>query len=555
MTFLGQQKEKDVFVRDASGLVRELSTRRATFFNIGGTLGNVAITIAYVALAPTVLILGLPLYIWAILIGAIFAVGYIVCLTVLTHTMPRSGGDYVYTSRITHPLLGFLEGFTFLFALGAGMGYNAWATVFNLGNLLTAGVVYGSGYVSLGSVFTQHSVLLVGTVLVFLLAGLITVLRPGLYYRTVTLLVGIGVVSLFLLFFSLIGVTSAGFAANFQHYSGITTANLMQTANSSGFNLQAPITLTAIASMLSFSIWVYVGYANSTFMAGELRGKPGRNVAISTSIPLFFALFSLGFANIIFLRVIGYNIVNAWAYLFWNNPGAAPFGTAPSTVLLAVIANPGLAPLSLVAGFSLLIIFNFLILVTWIECATRILFAQSMDRTMPKFFSSVSQRTNQPVYSIVFVGIFGFLFAILTIYGYSPISSTYYSVLIGFLALLFPAVNAILFKWRKPSIFKTAPSWATREFLRIPLVGWAGIFWLVFLIPVWGYVTLWGTISSLISSPSHSYLSLLSATFSSGILITVLLIIAGALWFYGYKTYNKRKGYDMDLVFQEIPPE
>src|SRR5262249_13241648 len=106
----------------SSGPVREVSVTTALFFNtaafIGGTLGG-AWTIAVLAGVPIVVVGPFLNWSWTafivgtacVLLGLIFAS--------LTTVMPRSGGDYVFTSRIipvVGPFLAWVESFTLVFA-------------------------------------------------------------------------------------------------------------------------------------------------------------------------------------------------------------------------------------------------------------------------------------------------------------------------------------------------------------------------------------------------------------------------------------------------------
>src|ERR1700690_399334 len=113
---------KTLFTRQSSGLVREVSVVNALFFNtaafIGGTLGG-AFGIAVLAGVPIVLFGSLSN--WTV--PAVVTGGLCILLAFifasLTSVMPRSGGDYVFSSRIVTrigPLLGWLESWGLVFA-------------------------------------------------------------------------------------------------------------------------------------------------------------------------------------------------------------------------------------------------------------------------------------------------------------------------------------------------------------------------------------------------------------------------------------------------------
>ena len=113
---------RTLFTRQSSGLVREVSVVNALFFNtaafIGGTLGG-AYGIAVLAGVPVVVIGGLTNWSWvAFLVGAACVLLALIFAS-LTSVMPRSGGDYVFTSRIVPkigPFLGWMESWMLAFA-------------------------------------------------------------------------------------------------------------------------------------------------------------------------------------------------------------------------------------------------------------------------------------------------------------------------------------------------------------------------------------------------------------------------------------------------------
>src|SRR2546423_7781916 len=111
-----------LFVRQSSGLVRDVSVTNALFFNIAAFVG-VGLTLypAFYSLAfvPVWRFGPFSEYGWAAIITGIFCVILALIFASLTSVMPRSGGDYVFTTRIVPrigPFLGWLESWMLAFA-------------------------------------------------------------------------------------------------------------------------------------------------------------------------------------------------------------------------------------------------------------------------------------------------------------------------------------------------------------------------------------------------------------------------------------------------------
>src|SRR5438128_3601887 len=108
-----------LFVRQSSGLVREVSVTNALFFNVAAFVG-VGLTLYPIfyslAFVPVWKFGGLSEYGWAAIAAGIFCAVLALIFASLTSVMPRSGGDYVFPSRIVHPFLGWMESWTLVIA-------------------------------------------------------------------------------------------------------------------------------------------------------------------------------------------------------------------------------------------------------------------------------------------------------------------------------------------------------------------------------------------------------------------------------------------------------
>jgi hypothetical protein len=107
-----QSTTPKLFVRQSSGLVRNVSVTNALFFNVAAFVG-VGLTLypIFYSLADVNVWRAGPFsaYGWAAIIAGLFCILLAMIFASLTSVMPRSGGDYVFTSRIRHPFLGWTE--------------------------------------------------------------------------------------------------------------------------------------------------------------------------------------------------------------------------------------------------------------------------------------------------------------------------------------------------------------------------------------------------------------------------------------------------------------
>src|SRR5712691_4371693 len=124
-----------IFVRRSTGLVREASALDATIFNavfsapVGATLaiGVLWALSAFPGADP----------VWATIIAVVLNIPILIMMALLASSMPRTGGDYVWVSRILSPPLAMISNFAA--ALSAMIGATFWARffpVFALGPIL-----------------------------------------------------------------------------------------------------------------------------------------------------------------------------------------------------------------------------------------------------------------------------------------------------------------------------------------------------------------------------------------------------------------------------------
>src|SRR5947199_3401927 len=199
-----------LFVRQSSGLVRNVSVTNALFFNVAAFVG-VGLTlypIFYSLAGVPVWKHGLSEYGWAAVIAGLFCILLALIFSSLTSVMPRSGGDYVFSSRILHPFLGWLESWTLVIASVLIIAFEVPLVLRNL--QITARIIgIGAGghfFTHANSWFTDSTGAITGTpgfvasIVVLLLIGVICVLPTRTFHKVVTTLAAYGVACFVLMF-------------------------------------------------------------------------------------------------------------------------------------------------------------------------------------------------------------------------------------------------------------------------------------------------------------------------------------------------------------------
>ncbi len=473
---------------------------------------------------------------------------------VLASAMPRSGGDYVWTSRIMHPYLAYIEGFAFVIAAMGFAGFNAWAIMVGGGGNMLTGIASGSPqmWINAWNWFTVPTNQYILGAVVFLAMGIVCVVSMRGVHRIVTAAAAISLVSMVVIFFSFFGVDSNSFNSNFAHMVGNQTSQVVATATNSGMSLSSSFSLATFGALFSFALFSFLGFNLSSYMAGELKGNISRNTLIAVLAGLVAILFTLTIYYLPMYNVGGTYAAYGWGFLYWNAPSIAPFSSAPLPTVLAAIAHPSIWPLYLILGLAVFILFNFLIVVGYIVLSSRVVFAMSMDRMAPKWLGEVSSRTASPVRLMLLMTLGGFLFFLATVTTSSPINTLYFTSLAWLPSWLFPGLNALILPYRRKDLFEAVPSPWSKKVVGVPVAAILGLIWTVFIVVVYATTVLPPIYQTLTAAGT----SVVSTAISSGVVDALIVLVIGTVLYFITTWWNKRKlGIDPRMIFKEIPPE
>src|SRR5205085_7436672 len=305
---------------------------------------------------------GISEYAWAAIIAGIFCAILALIFASLTSVMPRSGGDYVFTSRIVHPFLGWMESWTLVIASVLIIAFEVPLVLRNL--QITARIIGigAGGFGGANGWFTDATGAITGTpgfigsVVVLLVIGAVCVLPTRTFHRVVTALAGFGVAGFIAMFiFGLAATSRSTFEANLPHYTGGVTAAKIAASGKADFIAGTShhfvsdlFSTTVFPFVLSILLFQFIGFQYSAYIAGEVRGNVRRGVTIA----LLGALAIGVLANSLYVDAIsnhfGFGTNLSWRASYWgftSHLSALPLGQPNSMPLLAVIANKGLWPI------------------------------------------------------------------------------------------------------------------------------------------------------------------------------------------------------------------
>jgi len=528
---------KKVFARDATGLVRELGFRDHLLISQG-------IVLIINGFVTTVLFA--PYFFPGANLYAVFALGGIppLCMAYvygkLSAGMSRSGGDYVWSTRIIGPIYGTIQVVFLIAALVYYNCFNLWdqfviglgPSFFGVGAAVKSAslTTLATNLASVGWGFPLSMVVLVVIILIALLGiraySIFCRISVPTYLIVVTLFaIGVGVLSRPDVATSFNNAMAfAGFKTT---YSSVISATTAGGYSATAFSL--PNTLLAA---IPWGFLTYVGFNFSSYAAGETKN-------VKTSIYRAYMISWL--VTLIALEILTYLVyssfttqfLNSLAYVAGATPSAFPVDPFPNFLLsLQDPAIGAIVGIGLFLGWMInstgLVIFS-----------SRMVFAASMDRLLPRSFANVSDRFHSPHVATLLIGVLSA--AYLTVYwNYGAIASILNSSILIPIGLGMPLLAAGLLPIVRPELYKRLYGSMKN--------GW--------LMSVAGFVGAAGFAIYVISETTP----LVSGTFLGANIYyaygEVAIIILVALGILGWGRYRAHQaGTTLHTIFSEIPPE
>jgi amino acid transporter len=571
-----------LFTRQSSGLVREVSVTNALFFNTAAFVGTgvgwypVFYTLAFVPVGTA----GFTTYGWAAIIVGAACVLLGLIFASLSTVMPRSGGDYVFTSRLIPkigPLLGWVESFTLVFA---SLAIIAFEVPIVLRNIQITGRIIGIGtgvgfFERANGWFAEDGVItgwpgFIGALIV--IAGIfVVVVQPTRrFHRLVT---GLAVISLasaaVMLVFGLLFIDRGSFETNLPRFAdGVTVDQLSRAAGEAGLRGEgvgivdpagtgAALPFSLFSFMAAILLLNYIGFQYSAYIAGEVTGNVRRGilVAVLGALAIAVAMNSL-YVDLLSLR-LGLDANLGWGGAFWGfiTDPPLPLGQPNSLPLLAEISRPGLWPVWAFVSLAGAI-FPFLLCPVYINFISRVGLAWSLDRQAPAWFGEVNERLRAPLNAILTALGIAVVFAVLQNFpllpdGLAPpegklnlVATLWFSITMAFLTWFMPGVNALVGPLARRDLLANAP-WRRA----LPVIG---VVWLVFIGVLYWYAGFKPILDFLGQAPGESTLEYLNRT---GITFTLVVAALAVLLYLVQAARRRAEGIDAAMMYREIPPE
>ncbi|MEL9969753.1 MAG: APC family permease [Metallosphaera sp.] len=527
-------EKKTLFLRESSGLVREVSPWSSMFATFGLVTGGVPILIlSWLFTAPGA---NWPL---AFLITLFPTLGTAYLFYLAGIAMPRSGGDYVFNSRAVHPVVGFVNYFGLFVGFGLSLGYYSYLGAQWFGYLFSGlGLAYHSQVlINVGSWFsgTAGSVS-VGLIIVLLSSVLASL--PRAQWRFVLVSGVITFISTIIMFVSLLQITPSSFAHALSSSTGVSNAysQVISDAESNGLKTFNPIYATFLAGPV---IWYYYTWYNLPLSwAGEMK-QVRKNVLYATVVSiLIIALYYILF-TFINLRAFGSNFLTSWSYISFSGANDTVYNQLQSigdfTPFFAFIVTHSL-PLYLIM-FLALWLPNFYSNPPLVTGMVRYLFSWSFDRVLPEWLADVNERARAPIKATLVVTAIGIAGVLLYVFN-TPVSLVDVTVIFEIGYGVF-ALSAALMPYLRKNVYNgTFPE--KRKVAGVPVVTIVGSLVFAFIVFLLAYT--W-------NNPVVLPINI-------DTIVSLVLIYGMGLAIYAISSMlSKKKGLDMNVIFQEIPPE
>jgi basic amino acid/polyamine antiporter, APA family len=446
-----------LFQRQATGLVREAGTWSTLIYNINFV--SIGLMMLFVLqLIPAFYPGGNMLLSYVLALAIVLPTSLVFAM--LSSAMPRSGGDYVYVSRILGPRTGMTSSWinTLWWFIYGGVP-SAFFARYGLGPLFrSVGLMTGNvELVEIGNWFiTPEGTFITGAILV---AALVTVFSLGLnvYFRIQNALFVVAMAGLVVVGLVLITGSSGAFEANFNRFwqpvTGLddTHAAVIATAMAAGFE-EAPFdfywTLIPIT-------WIYLELVfnqSSAYIGGEVK-RASRLQLWAMPIAAIVSVAVAAVLTLLFQTTIGTTFLGAAGWDPYTDAPVLGLAYPPTfSELSAYLSGNILVALVVGVGF---LFWSYTWLPGQILNASRNLLAYGVDGVFPSRFANVHPRYHTPVFSLIVVGLLST--AALYVYATNPAFTTLVGIIAFIASFMIVSVAAMAFPFRRRDVWEASP--------------------------------------------------------------------------------------------------
>jgi amino acid transporter len=267
-------EEHKLFTRKATGLVRSIGIPTAVILALCNVVGlgwqkKIFQAAAWSPIGDSTYILGIHPIVMAFLIAGGVILLSVYCFAVLSAAMPKSGGGYIFISRIMSPRLGFIATWLQFWAVAVSYGIVAVAVV----EVVT---LFGSraGLSGGAKDFLEMPWVMFGIgAVIMLLFSSIAALGIKQTGRLLHVIFWIPVAVLVVVYILFITATPESMEKGVIGIYGYASVVYTRAAIGAGME---DISLTigywgAVGTAILAAYWAFIGYASATFVAGEVK--------------------------------------------------------------------------------------------------------------------------------------------------------------------------------------------------------------------------------------------------------------------------------------------
>jgi amino acid transporter len=536
-----QGTSKELFVRRASGLTRTVSPWSALVYAF--VCPTMTFAFLYYTQEQT-LYLGAKGFWTSFTILLLFPIAAVYVFMSLS--MPRSGGEYIYVSRILNPLLGFIASWT-LTIVGINWSglLSQWTVNWGFGNtFLAEGLATGNKtlihwgqYLSITTPDNRWAIWLLASGVLAVAFG---VMALGTKHVMRAMWVVLVVQWVMLISFIIISLAAGGEAnaiAGFEKIQGIKWSDVTTAVNALPGGLPGFSIAATIWAGLAFVNLSTLGSTYAANISGEIK-KVNKAMPIAQlgSMALFVVYWILftSVAN----HGLGENTIRSLATLESTGGASGMLGTYPLVSYMVVWMTQNWF-LVLMAGPLAFAVATWGGVLGLSFGPVRNLFAFSFDGLIPGWFNKVS-RNGSPNRAVLLAFVIAWLVLSVATFTtwYSYITYTVTIWMVGWVIL---GVAAMVFPYVRKDIFEKSPQLVQSKFLGAPVITILGA-----LTTIVSAVTIYATFLTG-TTPTLNHKNLLyTALFF--ILLPIVIYIVARIW-------QRSKGVRMDLRFKTIPPD